>query len=237
MMAVTAQMARVGVRRSGGLPQGHRRTGEGVWEVLSSDPFSGTLFVFQNRRGTAIKILAYDGQGFWLALKRLSGEPVPVLARRGRLGAAGAVGAPTPGAARGRRCGGDLRRADVATHRSGGLGSGVGAGDHFRAYVLSAAVLFVGHERRVDAQGGRAITEEDIAAIRALMSERATWTRRSLSLTLCERRGWSCRRTVRHGTRGVSGVCSLRFIVSLRQPWVTDPPTGATLARTQGGGR
>jgi len=37
---------------------------------------------------------------------------------------------------------------------------------------------------------GRAITEDDIAAIRALMSERATWTRRSLSLTLCERRGW-----------------------------------------------
>jgi hypothetical protein len=37
---------------------------------------------------------------------------------------------------------------------------------------------------------GRAITEDDIAGIRTLMSERATWTRRSLSLTLCERRGW-----------------------------------------------
>lgn len=41
-------------------------------EVLSSDPFSGALFVFRNRRGTAIKILAYDGQGFWLCQKRLS---------------------------------------------------------------------------------------------------------------------------------------------------------------------
>lgn len=41
-------------------------------ETLSSDPFSGTVFVFRNRRATAIKLLAYDGQGFWLCLKRLS---------------------------------------------------------------------------------------------------------------------------------------------------------------------
>lgn len=36
------------------------------------DPFSGALFVFRNRRATAIKILAYDGQGFWLCQKRMS---------------------------------------------------------------------------------------------------------------------------------------------------------------------
>jgi len=41
-------------------------------ESLGSDPFCGTVFVFRNRRGTAIKILAYDGQGFWLCQKRLS---------------------------------------------------------------------------------------------------------------------------------------------------------------------
>ena len=41
-------------------------------EVLSTDPFSGTVFVFRNRRGTAIKLLVYDGQGFWLCQKRLS---------------------------------------------------------------------------------------------------------------------------------------------------------------------
>jgi len=41
-------------------------------QVLSSDPFSGTVFVFRNRRATAIKILSYDGQGFWLCQKRLS---------------------------------------------------------------------------------------------------------------------------------------------------------------------
>ncbi len=41
-------------------------------EVLSADPFSGTVFAFRNRRGTAIKLLAYDGQGFWLCQKRWS---------------------------------------------------------------------------------------------------------------------------------------------------------------------
>ncbi|HVT58927.1 MAG TPA: IS66 family insertion sequence element accessory protein TnpB [Thermoanaerobaculia bacterium] len=41
-------------------------------ESLSADPFSGTVFVFRNRRATAIKVLVYDGQGFWLCLKRLS---------------------------------------------------------------------------------------------------------------------------------------------------------------------
>jgi transposase len=41
-------------------------------EKLPSDPFSGCLFVFRSRRGTSIRILVYDGQGFWLAQKRLS---------------------------------------------------------------------------------------------------------------------------------------------------------------------
>lgn len=41
-------------------------------EALGGDVFSGALFVFRNRRGTGIKILAYDGQGFWLSYKRLS---------------------------------------------------------------------------------------------------------------------------------------------------------------------
>ena len=36
-------------------------------EKLDADPFSGCLFIFRSRRGTAIKLLAYDGQGFWLA--------------------------------------------------------------------------------------------------------------------------------------------------------------------------
>lgn len=39
---------------------------------LQMDPFSGCLFVFRNRRGTSLKILVYDGQGYWLCQKRLS---------------------------------------------------------------------------------------------------------------------------------------------------------------------
>ena len=39
---------------------------------LQADPFSGALFVFSNRTRTAIKILVYDGQGFWMCHKRLS---------------------------------------------------------------------------------------------------------------------------------------------------------------------
>ncbi len=41
-------------------------------QELKSDPFSGAVFVFRNRRATAIKALIYDGQGFWLCQKRLS---------------------------------------------------------------------------------------------------------------------------------------------------------------------
>lgn len=40
--------------------------------TLKADPFTGAVFVFRNRRGTAIKLLVYDGQGFWLCHKRLS---------------------------------------------------------------------------------------------------------------------------------------------------------------------
>jgi len=39
---------------------------------LAQDPLSGTIYVFRNRRATAIKLLSYDGQGWWLCQKRLS---------------------------------------------------------------------------------------------------------------------------------------------------------------------
>jgi transposase len=41
-------------------------------QKLESDPMSGAVFVFRNRRAKALKILIYDGQGFWLCQKRLS---------------------------------------------------------------------------------------------------------------------------------------------------------------------
>ena len=39
---------------------------------LAEDPFSGCVFVFRSRSGTTIRLLNYDGQGYWLAQKRLS---------------------------------------------------------------------------------------------------------------------------------------------------------------------
>jgi transposase len=41
-------------------------------DTLRQDPFVGAVFVFRNRKGTALKLLTYDGQGFWLCHKRLS---------------------------------------------------------------------------------------------------------------------------------------------------------------------
>jgi transposase len=60
--------------------------------ALASDPFSGAVFVFRSRSAKAIRVLSYDGQGFWLCEKRLSagrfrfwpvgakGEPASALA-------------------------------------------------------------------------------------------------------------------------------------------------------------
>lgn len=41
-------------------------------QQLAQDPFSGAIFAFTNRRRTAVKLLTYDGNGFWLCLKRFS---------------------------------------------------------------------------------------------------------------------------------------------------------------------
>ena len=41
-------------------------------QVLGDNPLSGAIYVFRNRSGTTLKILFYDGQGFWLCTKRLS---------------------------------------------------------------------------------------------------------------------------------------------------------------------
>ncbi len=39
---------------------------------LGEDPFAGTVFAFANKRKTAVKVLVFDGNGFWLIMKRFS---------------------------------------------------------------------------------------------------------------------------------------------------------------------
>ena len=72
MIQLTAQM-RILVAVE---PQDFRKGIDGLCricrEVLAADPLSGSVFVFRSRRGTAIRVLTYDGQGFWLCHKRLS---------------------------------------------------------------------------------------------------------------------------------------------------------------------
>lgn len=54
-------------------------------QVLGEHPLSGAVFVFRNRSATALKLLFYDGQGYWLCTKRLSQGQLPVVAaHRGR---------------------------------------------------------------------------------------------------------------------------------------------------------
>ena len=41
-------------------------------EKLAEDPLSGCVFVFRTRGGTTLRVLCYDGSGFWLVQRRLS---------------------------------------------------------------------------------------------------------------------------------------------------------------------
>jgi transposase len=52
-------------------------------QQLQRDPMNGWAFVFRNRRGTAVKILLYDGQGFWLCQKRLEAGTFEMLRPEG----------------------------------------------------------------------------------------------------------------------------------------------------------
>ncbi len=39
---------------------------------LNVEIYDGTLFVFRNRRGTALKALTFDGVGWWLIIRRFA---------------------------------------------------------------------------------------------------------------------------------------------------------------------
>ena len=72
MIQVTAQMRILAAVEPADFRRGIDGLARMARQELASDPFSGAVFVFRNRRATAVKILVYDGQGFWLCHKRLS---------------------------------------------------------------------------------------------------------------------------------------------------------------------
>ena len=122
-------------------------------EVLHRDPFSGWVFVFRNRRAKAIKILVYDGQGFWLCQKRLcQGRFRWWPERDGNAG-----GASASGAALGWRSGRGQGRSGVAAGGSAGVRKNPARGLAFRAHALrmlrSMAELLKYRGR--DGDGGR----------------------------------------------------------------------------------
>ena len=51
-----------------------------VREAFDADPLDGSLFLFVNRRRDRLKILHFDGTGFWLYYKRLEAGTFEVLA-------------------------------------------------------------------------------------------------------------------------------------------------------------
>lgn len=72
MIQVTAQMRVLVAVEPADFRRGIDGLAKCAREELASDPFCGAVFVFRNRRATAVKVLVYDGQGFWLCHKRLS---------------------------------------------------------------------------------------------------------------------------------------------------------------------
>lgn len=58
-----------------------------VAHALSMDPYGGQWFVFRSRNGTRLKILTYDGVGWWLHYRRLeSGQLIwPTVNERGAI--------------------------------------------------------------------------------------------------------------------------------------------------------
>ena len=57
--------------------------GEAVRTVLGEDPFAGHLFVFFSRSFGAVKILHWEGNGFWIHYKRLERGTFKLPIKRG----------------------------------------------------------------------------------------------------------------------------------------------------------
>ncbi|MBS1111199.1 MAG: Orf2 like protein [Anaeromyxobacteraceae bacterium] len=152
-------------------------------DALGGDPFTGTLFVFRNRRGTALKLLTYDGQGFWLCQKRLS-------AGRFRFW-------PTEATGPARR----LEAHELQVLLAAGNPLTAQAAPAWRRVSPAARssrkdVRSVAGSARVPPMDailryrGRVITATDLAGIQALIAAHPGASRRALSEALCQLWDW-----------------------------------------------
>jgi hypothetical protein len=149
------------------------------------------VFVFRNRRATAIKVLVYDGQGFWLCQKRLSagrfrwwpadptapGQALEVHHLQVLLAAG------TPWAA---QAAPPWRRVSAPGGAPPGA-RGTRGLQRLRSARASATLRRVPVEL---AYRGRVITEADVAFIRALIAAHPAASRRALSKQLCDAWQW-----------------------------------------------
>ena len=143
-----------------------------------ADPFSGAVFVFRNRRRTAIKILVYDGQGFWLCHKRFSSGRFAFWPAQRELEVHELA---------------VLLRGGDPRGDAGGRGVAAGgrpAGDE--AGLRSIASLWYSERGMnvVFAYRGRPVTESDLGLIRALIAAHPQASRRALSQQLCAAWQW-----------------------------------------------
>lgn len=63
--------------------QGIDRLKQYCKSTIKCDPQSGAMFIFKNKRNFSIKILVYDGEAFWLCMRRLSKGKIPWWPARG----------------------------------------------------------------------------------------------------------------------------------------------------------
>jgi transposase len=72
MIQVTPQVRILVAREPIDFRKGIDGTAAVCRQVLEDDPMGGKMFIFRNRARTMVRVIVYDGQGYWLMTKRMS---------------------------------------------------------------------------------------------------------------------------------------------------------------------
>jgi len=162
-------------------------------EKLAEDPFSGLRVRVPEPSRTAIRLLSYDGQGYWLAQKRLSkgrfvwwpeagGATKPLEAYEAQLlMAAGDVSRV--------RCGADVAAGQCAEVTLRAEASGVFPNLRSKKSRFILLSMAAAATARSGTEAGKSVPN-DILYIRELVGSHPGESRRALSKILCEMWGW-----------------------------------------------